>query len=380
MNGNEFSNFKRGLLSSGLPLEFDVAKHISKLDPTLLKPDFTFTRKNQENHEVDFSVDFAATFALAKFPSEKMPAAEDREDHETHVNLKLLVECKYCRTGVSWVFLPALTKPATAHPCFSVIDEFSDEPVFQPGIRKRGRLARNVRRFLAGFEPSRIYREDLRNPYDHTSDIIFETENTWPFATLHLCSRGFELRDKEPNPRPILEGIKQLQYGHTARMADDLPQMLFSHMVDGLPILRPINIYAGLLVTTARLFVLKQDVDLSRIEDSTNQSEIADETSAVEIEAPYSTDLFSYRRQAFSGLADIGPDQDVTPRQRNRLKKLWTEVSEWLTYEQQSFHVVHLKVLEEFLRGQIAGLKRRASHRIEVVVSEVAGPAAARTD
>lgn len=85
--------WKKGFLSSGLPLEFEIAKLLDKNEFTIL-PEYNYERIDAGQTK-DFSIDL---YCFKGFPS-------DLSGHN-EVNLDLLIECKYRTRNVTWAFLP----------------------------------------------------------------------------------------------------------------------------------------------------------------------------------------------------------------------------------------------------------------------------------
>ena len=84
--------WKHSLLSSSLPLEFEIAKLLASLE-FAIDADYTFSRTDAGETK-DFSVDIFAT----KYTRQPEP-------DPTRVDLLILVECKFRTPQKRWLFL-----------------------------------------------------------------------------------------------------------------------------------------------------------------------------------------------------------------------------------------------------------------------------------
>ena len=343
---------KKGLLSSGLPLEFDVSKIINELAPRKLIQDFSFIRKTDTGIEKDFSVDLAGTFLLgAILDKEETGSLSTQIDAEWSV----LFECKHCRPGVRWIFLPSLNvrSPSDHHPCYTVVEEFSAVRLFSEKMRKLAAL------IYGGPGPHYIGPQIVR---EQLGDEI---------ALIPQCSKAFELRDHDPNTSSPLEGIKQLQYGHVARIAEDLPSVMSGYLRGTSGRFSTIRVYSGVLVTTAHLHVLKRDINMTKIQDADGPSKIADEVECVELQGPYSPDLLAFQRNKLMQLERFGAQsEDITPRQVSRAQDALRKLSFRLESNIPSLFVVTLGALKNFLELQLKNQQKLTSSRMDIVLKE----------
>lgn len=81
--------WKKSLLSSGLPLEHSVAGILKRLGLGV-HVEYNYIRRNELGQDVKFSVDLCAI----------------HRDERKGLLLSLLLECKYCARGTLWVFVP----------------------------------------------------------------------------------------------------------------------------------------------------------------------------------------------------------------------------------------------------------------------------------
>jgi hypothetical protein len=95
---NNKCKWKNRLLSSGIPLEYDVAKEfVSK--GFAIDADYSYARSDQ-GFEKDFSVDLRAS----AYPPVTNP-------NEVKANLNILAECKFRSIEKKWLFLPEINAP-----------------------------------------------------------------------------------------------------------------------------------------------------------------------------------------------------------------------------------------------------------------------------
>jgi hypothetical protein len=101
------------LQSSSFPLEYSVARMAASRGYSVT-PDFTYTRIIS-GRDTECSIDVVASNVLPGKDANEAPFAMQR----------LLLECKYRRPGVVWLFLPALQKPLLHNDSVRLIEWFS---------------------------------------------------------------------------------------------------------------------------------------------------------------------------------------------------------------------------------------------------------------
>jgi hypothetical protein len=109
--------WKSNLLSSSLPLEYEVARTLVKKG-FVVEADYTYGRDAESGQPKDFSVDMLAR-GLPPFTA---PNTIDG-------SLELLIECKHRIRGTKWLFLPDMNQGAFSHIylgcALRVFDDFS---------------------------------------------------------------------------------------------------------------------------------------------------------------------------------------------------------------------------------------------------------------
>jgi hypothetical protein len=239
--------WKNKFLSSSLPLEFEVGK-ILQLQDFVFSYDYLYSRdkyasdnESEKCSEVynDFSVDLHA-WNLAPFGNLD-------DDIESSAWLDLLIECKYTQPNKKWVFLPDLS-----------VDKH---------IAMRGGEFLNV---IDTFCKKSV-------KYRATADF----DKHGPF-----CYKGTEIdaSNGKVDFYPIQKGVSQLQYA-LPRLICDYIENRCDDDIRGIPLF-----FCPVLVTTADLMVLKQEVTIEMVTSSENLTDIAKSV-------PY---LFLY--------SDCGPD------------------------------------------------------------------------
>ncbi len=222
---------KAGLLRSGLPLEHVVAGMLGAKGFSVAG-EYTYGRLNEEEVCRDFSVDLLAFRLMGQVRDNKT---------EMLYCLNLLVECKYSRRGIKWIFSPH--EPDNRIKCGFI----------------------NINQDLC---VKRVGTEALRS---------IEVE-------LQHCIRGTALIDnKDADARRISNGLYQLRYASphlTARKLDNqVNVMRRAEFGDDKYLL--IEVICPILVTTAPLYVLKHGLGMEDFYDMETLKDVADEVDGL---------------------------------------------------------------------------------------------------
>ena len=205
--------WKEHLLSSGVPLEYSVARIFEELG--IFQPEeFRYVRKNADGLAQVFSVDVHATDI----------------DPTRNLWVESLVECKYRHDGTKWVFTPR------EYMAFFGPD-FQDLFVTLDQCCLDRKLDREYLSKVGGFYP--------------------------------LCGKCIEILPDDANPKTIEQAVQQLRYAVVAKAIDYL-----KHQVDellGKP--TPIIVIVPIIVTTAELWRLNVG---TTVEDIRAAKEIGD--------------------------------------------------------------------------------------------------------
>jgi hypothetical protein len=239
--------WKNRFLSSSLPLEFEVGK-ILKSKKFVFSYDYLYSRdKYASDNRSDKCSDVYNDFSVDLHAWNLAPFGNLDDDVELTAWLDLLIECKYTQPNKKWIFLPDLTVnnhiTMTGGEFLNVIDTFSKKSV----------------------------------KYQATADF----DKQGPF-----CYKGAEIDtgNGAVDFYPIQKGVSQLQYA-LPRLICDYIEMRCDDDIRGVPLF-----YCPILVTTADLMVLKQEITIEKVASSDDLTDIANSV-------PY---LFLY--------SDCGPD------------------------------------------------------------------------
>ncbi|WBU89764.1 hypothetical protein [Cellulophaga omnivescoria] len=238
--------WKSRLLSSSIPLEYEVAKILSDLDFSV-SFDYSYFRKEGERRK-EFSTDIKGYFL---FPID----SEDKID----ASLTLLTECKYRDESKKWVFLPDINKP--------------DFSTFTLG---------NTIKSLAEFSLKKI-----------DNDLIYEFEEKLDFA---LKGVEINITSGEVFDKDIRHGISQLKYALPYLIKRDIEANIWGHLVDTNP---PYII--SILVTNAELYILDDDFSISKIREVDNIEQLAKKVPYLVYNSEIGPDFTEHHKEIFKG-------------------------------------------------------------------------------
>jgi len=248
--------WKRGLLSSGFPLEFETAKILVR-NRFAFDPDYHYERIDAGQTK-DFSVDLKGTLY---FPTSNPKIVT--------ADLILLIECKYRTTNKTWVFLPDVSRPdlalGTLGYAIRTIDEFSFCQV--------------------------------------PSEPIYDFEKDIPW-----CYKGTEmdLSNNTAYDSEIRHGITQLQYALPRLITEEILFEVSSHPEDVVPFF-----VLPVLVTTAELRVLGKDITLAKVEGTHILEDITQKVPYLILVSSFGPDFVGHAKRQFSELANIDDYQNV---------------------------------------------------------------------
>jgi hypothetical protein len=263
MGMSEERKWKDILLKSGLPLEYLVAAKLRIKECTIMG-EFAYLRPNEQGIDTEFSVDIWSLRPYLKGTNDLWGM------------LHLLVECKYCHPNVRWVFTP--------HSKTDIEQELDMEVVHA--------MDHICTRMIWNRQPLR----KLRHQFP-------------------MCIKGVELLPNSSTTENIDRGKAQLVHG--------LPKLV-AHAVDGQALVShdedlKIDLFSGILVTTAPLFLLKHGLTLKGFTDAQQLTDVADEVPALILSTRYSHLFTRYVGKIISSL--YNEHLDIKPR-LNRLSVL----------------------------------------------------------
>jgi hypothetical protein len=231
-------------LRSGLPLEHVVAGILGRMF-FQVAGEYAYGRLNEEKIYKDFSVDLMAFRLIGQV----------RDDEpEILYCLNLLVECKYSRRGIKWIFSP----------------HELDNRIETSFININQDLCVN-----------RVETEPLQG---------IEAE-------LQHCIRGTALIDsKGADPSKISNGLHQLRYATprltSSKLDRQLNVMRLPEFGDDKYLL--IEVICPILVTTASLYVLKHGLGMEDFYDMERLEDVADEVDALVVYQEEGPELDEY--------------------------------------------------------------------------------------
>jgi len=217
--------WKSNLLSSSLPLEYEVARTLVTKG-FAVEADYTYGRDAESGQPKDFSVDMLAR----GFPPFTKPNTVDG-------TLELLIECKHRVRGTKWLFLPDVNKDKFSHIylgcALRVFDDFS--------------------------------------PYIVNKNPSYEFTHKTP-----CCYKGIEVQQADRvYDAEIKHGIEQLRYAFPRLISNAILNNIMGHPEDNRPFL-----ICPILLTTAELLVLDKKLTIDYVE-------AADDLTALGKPVPY---------------------------------------------------------------------------------------------
>ncbi|MBL7841417.1 MAG: hypothetical protein JNJ75_14845 [Cyclobacteriaceae bacterium] len=235
-------SWKEYLLKSGLPLEYEILKFLSKKG-CVVSHEFPYLRNNDQQTETEFSYDIDASYA-------KLPAWTD-----------LMIECKYRHDSTKWIFLPD---------SYGGVDE--------------------------------IYHTSFMHPLDHFNQHNKFVLPDFPWEFAPLCSKGVEVTGKEFNPKSITQAELQLAYGMVHRVVDAFDNQTDEAMAATFA--DTLWFHVPVIVTTAQLYRLNPGITISSIRSTNGIESIASNVDAVIIKSQPGLQLKDYNMTHFANFID----------------------------------------------------------------------------
>lgn len=245
----ESAKWKSKLLSSSVPMEYEVAKALVASGFSV-DSDYTYAR-DDGGITKDFSVDILAT-GYIPFKSKSFKAT-----------LELLVECKHRHRGNKWLFFP-------------------DPNIGEMSPFVLGRTMRAV---------------------DDFSRVFFKSNCTISFDQgSNFCMKGVEVDASTGavHDAEIRHGLAQLQYALPRLLSERIRFNIHGHEEDNYPF-----IICPILLTTSDIFVARDDVSIATVESATVLEDIAVKAKYVTVYLDPTPDFQSHRQRACSDLDDL---------------------------------------------------------------------------
>ena len=168
----------------------------------------------------------------------------------------LMVECKYRHPSVRWLFAP---------------DEYGGPDELEPN--------------------------DFMHPMGDLVRISFEHRGTFPRTLAPCCSKGVELTTEGANDQAIVHAISQLAFGFVSHVADAIEHQVFRLLAGDF-----IFYHVPMVVTTARLYRLNDDVTNDRIRTASEVEDVAAEHSCLVLKYDAGVELRQYNLRALHAL------------------------------------------------------------------------------
>lgn len=241
---SERKKWKSRLLSSSIPLEYEVAKVLSDLNFSI-SFDYPYYRREGEQ-EKEFSTDIKGYFL---FPL-------DSKD-EIDASLTLVAECKYREESKKWVFLPDVNRP-----------DFSN--------------------FIRGYTIKSLSEfSNIKN----REDFITSFEDRFDFAL-----KGVEINFEKGDVfnKDILHGISQLKFALPYLIKDTIEENVFGHLDDSKP-----AYLISILVTNADLYILNDNFSIERVKEVEELEEMAKKVPYLICHSETGPDFMDHHKKIF---------------------------------------------------------------------------------
>lgn len=230
------TKWKDYLLKSGIPLEYEVKELLDKRG-CITHFEQSYLRPDKNNIINEFSFDIGAAYKpdLAFFD--------------------LLIECKYRHPSTNWIFLPDYTTPIgemTTSSFMHVNDHFTQE---------------------------------TKHPF-------------WLYQTLSIannCSKGIELTSDGQNPKTITQATSQLAYA----LAEAITEGMYNQYSGEAATTEQIFYHIPIIVTTANLYRLDQDINMTTIQKSKDIEEVSTKQDYLMLQYHIGKDLEKHNKQVF---------------------------------------------------------------------------------
>jgi len=229
--------WKDYLLKSGIPLEYEVKKFLSK-KMCISDFDHTYLRQDQLNHLTEFSYDIDSSFI------------------EPPHFIEFMIECKYRHESTKWLFLP---------------ESYGG--------------------------PDEIFYTSFMHANNHFCERGDYWLSDFPFQFAPLCSKGIEITTNGQNPKTITQATSQLAYAMaekiTLEMYHQVDGILSSHFENTIFYNIPI------IITTAELYRIKESSSIEVIKSSDSIEKIATKETSLIVKNNKSVHLKNYNYSIF---------------------------------------------------------------------------------
>lgn len=238
MPNTEMKNnkWKNFLLKSGLPLEYEI-NEILREKGCISSVDHSYFRNDENFLLNEFSFDIYSSYIKG------------------HHFFNLLIECKYRDESTNWVFLPS-------H------DYYVNELESTSFLHANDHFNENVKFIFP----------------DKKLDFIGK-----------VCSKGIEINSEGQNPKTITQGVNQLSYA----MADIIVDGMYNQIEKLFGKTEMIFYDVPIIVTTANLYRIKDNVTIDLIKSTEDILEIATKEDCLTIDVSIGKDLERHNNKIF---------------------------------------------------------------------------------
>lgn len=260
---SESGKWKPKLLSSSLPLEFEVGKILVD-NGFSVHSDYSYHRVS-DGKEAEFSVDVRGIRLISA------PRGAQRG-----CTFDLLVECKYRTRQMMWLFIREL------NPHYSSVGEY------------------DILRGIDAFSP------------------WFLTEQAWwtTQSSLPTCYKGVEidLSSGHVEPAELRHGIMQLQCAIPSLIRSRLDAPATSlGVTDNTPFF-----FSTILLTNAPLIVASRRFAPETIESAKTIAELGEQVNCLILRTPPSQDVFRHAQRQFAGFAQVATRKGIKAAEEHR--------------------------------------------------------------
>lgn len=307
--------WKKHLLGSSLPLEYEVAKLLVK-EKFVVKADYTYTRKS-EGQDKEFSVDIHAT-GYVPFDDDKIEA-----------RVELLIECKHRSPEKKWVFL---VEPNN--------NEFS--------------------------------------PISYTTFRVCDTISSYEMPSKELCKldgaltgvyKGTEvnLADGGTTDADLKSGISQLRYALPDLIAEAAWHNDMCHPTASVPV-----VVVAVLVTNAEIYVANEDFSVEAVKGAEEIGDFAKKEDCVLFYSPQGPDFENHlwgKVQRFISSKRLKDGGLLFEKRAKGTKDAW--VGSAFSHQQFTHFVVcSMDALPSFIKAFKKAVKSDAKRREQVFSEE----------
>lgn len=250
----ESKKWKSRLLSSSLPLEYQIATILAELGFSV-SHDYSYTRKDG-NEKKEFSTDIHAMF---------FADSEETFDYKIDV----LAECKYREEGKKWLFLPEVNSA-----------DFSNQTL--------------------GYT---ITGCDSFSKVKYLKDEIYEFEQQIDFS---LKGVEVNISSGEVFDKDIRHGINQLKYALPYLLKNNIEFNIFGHIDDCVPwFIIPI------LITNAELHILHDHFSVETVKSANSIDEISYKVPYLIHYSDVGPDFIKHHKSVFKGFGEYVRESEI---------------------------------------------------------------------